>query len=490
MSTHKKQTDNAHQVTLSSSIEGVRWTRRRAAPGGMAGLEIRTRFVGHGAPVKIQLLDKQGRSHGAFDDQIVGNRLDAEVAVPQKADGALIADVKLPKHGLSDTSPALWLTAPVTVKNAEWSTDEARRGDVLTLTTDAKGAPAGTEAEVVIFEHDDDHAHDLITRFPVLVEGEKVEAEWEFEYHEDTDDIPRQEELDRRTDETGDEHGDYKHPEYFFRVDVLGRSAESDLVRFNDWIELALVDREGQPVPNERYFLEQPDGEEKKGTLDEQGKARCEVPPGPSKVLFPDAEATANAESVPAPFGETEAPAADEEKTSSEDDERGGGATDISQKGLEFIAGWESFESNLYNDEGNNATIGFGHLVHKGPINGTEPEEFKSGITRDRGLELFREDVQEFVDAVNRRANAKLNQHQFDALVSFAFNTGPSALDDPSMKQPINGEKADPDGIREAFGMWNKVTNKNDELVVSDGLVKRRAAEADLYNRGDYSGRP
>jgi hypothetical protein len=53
---------------------------------------------------------------------------------------------------------------------------------------------------------------------------------------------------------------------------------------------------------------------------------------------------------------------------------------EVSQQGLEFIARFEGFRGKLYNDQANNATIGFGHLVHRGPINGSEPEEFRAGL--------------------------------------------------------------------------------------------------------------
>jgi putative chitinase len=75
-------------------------------------------------------------------------------------------------------------------------------------------------------------------------------------------------------------------------------------------------------VPNERYFLEQPDGEEKKGTLDEQGKAMCEVPPGPSKALFPDVGEAARPSASSTPSTSESRPADDApEATPPPDDE-------------------------------------------------------------------------------------------------------------------------------------------------------------------------
>lgn len=278
MSEHKGQTNEVTEVKLPSAIEQVQWTQPRAAPGGTAGLEVFTRFVGHGAPVEIKLTDEQGRSHGTFKDGLYANRLTAEIQVPPKAEGALFAEVKLAKHGLSKKSPPLLLVPPVAIRNAKWSQAEARRGDVLTLSADVKGAPDGTEAQITLFEHDADGAHDRVTRFSALVEGERVEAEWEYEYHADTDDIPRDEEVEQG----------YTPPEYFFRVEVAGVTEKSDLLTFKDWVEIVLETPGGEPIGGEQYTVTFPDGTVREGTLDADGRARLEdVPPGPVDVVYP-----------------------------------------------------------------------------------------------------------------------------------------------------------------------------------------------------------
>jgi len=271
MSEHTGQTDKTHQVTLPSSIERVQWADRRAAPGGSVGLEIATRYVGNGSALHIKLTDHQGTTHGTFENEIHSNHLSAEVQVPPKAKDALYAEVKLPDHGLKQKSPALLLTSPVKIKNAEWSKDEARRGDMLTLTADVEGVPNGTEATVEIFEHDEESAHDLITQLSTLVEDQQVEVEWEYEYYEDTDSIPTDEEAEKG----------YQPPEYFFQVEVEGVEVGSGLLGFKDWLEIEAVDHRGQPVADAEYKISFADGSERQGTLDQNGKARLEdVPPG------------------------------------------------------------------------------------------------------------------------------------------------------------------------------------------------------------------
>jgi hypothetical protein len=55
------------------------------------------------------------------------------------------------------------------------------------------------------------------------------------------------------------------------------------------WIEIELLDDDGKPVADERYFVELPDGSSLSGRTDGQGRARVGgVDPGTAKVSFPD----------------------------------------------------------------------------------------------------------------------------------------------------------------------------------------------------------
>jgi hypothetical protein len=282
MPTHRGSTNETHQIQLDSAIDVVSWSRRQAAPGARVGLQLNTHFVGNGAVVQIQLRDQAGTTFQTYSEALTANRLRAQIPVPGDAEDILFADITLPDHGLSATSPPLSLLPRIQLDDLQWLKDgeeatEARRGDVLTLSASATGAPDGTEAELVILEHDADGAHDLVTRFPTKITGEKIEGEWEFAYVEDTDDIPAD----------GDAEDGYQHPEYIFRVDVGGLQATSDLITFKDWIEIRARDAFRTPVADASYTLHLPDGTQREGTLDSDGLAREEdLPPGPIRVEF------------------------------------------------------------------------------------------------------------------------------------------------------------------------------------------------------------
>src|SRR5436190_9226813 len=117
--------------------------------------------------------------------------------------------------------------------------------------------------------------------------------------------------------------------------------------------------------------------------------------------------------------------------------------TRLSSAGAEFIGRFEGFRGSMYNDAAGHCTIGFGHLVHHGPINGAEPAEFKHGITLQRGLALLEQDAATAAERVRAHVKVPLNQAQFDALVSFVFNVGGGAFEGSTLLKRLNaGEYA------------------------------------------------
>ena len=151
----------------------------------------------------------------------------------------------------------------------------------------------------------------------------------------------------------------------------------------------------------------------------------------------------------------------------------------LSDTGLRFIADFEGFRPNLYNDAAGHCTIGYGHLVHRGVCNGGEPEEFRrpAGITQVRALELLRADAADAARAVNRLVRVPLDQDQFDALVSFTFNVGEGALRDSTLLRELNAGRYD--AVPAQLNRWTRAGGR-----ILSGLVRRRAAEGALFSRG------
>lgn len=71
-------------------------------------------------------------------------------------------------------------------------------------------------------------------------------------------------------------------------------ASTSDQVEEKHYIEIELLDDEGNPVADEAWFVELPDGTKKSGRTDAKGFARIDgVDPGTAKVTFPDMDKNA-----------------------------------------------------------------------------------------------------------------------------------------------------------------------------------------------------
>ncbi|HEY2024448.1 hypothetical protein [Paraburkholderia sp.] len=71
----------------------------------------------------------------------------------------------------------------------------------------------------------------------------------------------------------------------------------------------------------------------------------------------------------------------------------------ISKQGVTFIAGWEAFVPHIYDNDGagngGNATVGYGHLIHMGPVSGAASEApFRKGVTIAQARELLLLDLE------------------------------------------------------------------------------------------------
>ncbi|MBA2332233.1 MAG: glycoside hydrolase family protein, partial [Actinobacteria bacterium] len=146
----------------------------------------------------------------------------------------------------------------------------------------------------------------------------------------------------------------------------------------------------------------------------------------------------------------------------------------LSKEGAKLIATFEGFRGKLYNDVANHCTIGYGHLVHHGPIDGSEPAEFRAGISQERALDLLQEDAAKAAAEIKRSVKVPLSQCQFDALVSFAFNVGNGAFSESTLLRLLNEGRYD--AVEEQLARWNKAGGKT-----LQGLANRRAAEAKFF---------
>lgn len=148
----------------------------------------------------------------------------------------------------------------------------------------------------------------------------------------------------------------------------------------------------------------------------------------------------------------------------------------IGQKGLDLIKQFEGCHRPLgngkfeaYPDPGSRNgepwTIGWGSTgagIKKGTV-----------WTQEQCDKRFEKDIQKYADEVARElGSAPTTQNQFDALVSFHYNTG--AISKASLTR--RHKSGDFEGAKDQFMRWVY----NDGKVLR-GLKRRREAEAKLY---------
>lgn len=143
----------------------------------------------------------------------------------------------------------------------------------------------------------------------------------------------------------------------------------------------------------------------------------------------------------------------------------------MSIDGLVMLAGNEGLVVNRYLDSVKVWTIGVGHTASAG---GLDPRFFTGTLTIQQAIDLFQTDIAKYERGVNAALKVPVAQHEFDALVSFHYNTG--AIGRASFMDKLNA------GDRKwaAVGMmdWNKPPS----------IVGRRTKERDLFLTGRYSG--
>jgi GH24 family phage-related lysozyme (muramidase) len=139
----------------------------------------------------------------------------------------------------------------------------------------------------------------------------------------------------------------------------------------------------------------------------------------------------------------------------------------ISKEGLALIQKFEGLRLDAYYDVVGVLTIGYGHT-------GSDvTPDLK--ISKEEALELLKRDCESAEQCVNSFVNTKLNQNEFDALVSFIYNLGPTAFVRSTLLKLLN-EGASRSVVAAEFTRWVRADGK-----VLPGLVSRRNAEKDLF---------
>ena len=146
-------------------------------------------------------------------------------------------------------------------------------------------------------------------------------------------------------------------------------------------------------------------------------------------------------------------------------------ARKTSGEGVALIRKFEGCEFQAYQCSASGWTLGYGH---------TRDVSEGDTCTKDEAEQTLISDLEEFEGYVNDLVKTPLEQNQFDALVAWTFNLGPTNLRSSTLLARLND--GDLDDVPHQLRRWNKAGGK-----VLDGLVRRREAEALLWLGDEWS---
>jgi lysozyme len=140
--------------------------------------------------------------------------------------------------------------------------------------------------------------------------------------------------------------------------------------------------------------------------------------------------------------------------------------------GIEMIKTFEGFKSAPYKCPAGIPTIGYGATFYP---NGKKVTMTDKALSETESVELLKHMLVSFEKYIDSYCRDDINQNQFDALVSFAYNLGPANLKSSTLLKKVNANPED-ETIKLEFMKWVKAGGKT-----LKGLVARREAESKLY---------
>ena len=144
----------------------------------------------------------------------------------------------------------------------------------------------------------------------------------------------------------------------------------------------------------------------------------------------------------------------------------------LDNKGYLLITKHEGLKLKPYLCPAKIPTIGYGNTYYP---DGKRVTLLDKDITKQQAFDMFKEIANRFAKRVDTLVTSNINQNQFNALVSFAYNVGTGNFSSSTLLKKVNKNPNDLT-LKAEFLRWNKAGGK-----VLNGLTNRRNEEADLY---------
>lgn len=146
----------------------------------------------------------------------------------------------------------------------------------------------------------------------------------------------------------------------------------------------------------------------------------------------------------------------------------------VTDKLVEFIKSYEGYSNKVYKCSAGVSTIGYGTTRKECVSKGT--------CTKEEATQWLKEDIEVVAKAIKDK-NISLKQHEFDALVSFAYNCGTGALFGSTLWKNVKAGVRTESLIKSYFQAWCYGGGKK-----LPGLYNRRTKEGNMFLYADYTG--
>lgn len=150
----------------------------------------------------------------------------------------------------------------------------------------------------------------------------------------------------------------------------------------------------------------------------------------------------------------------------------------VNKAGIDLIKSFEGLHLKPYLDPIGIPTIGYGTIKYP---NGKAVTMSDSAITDQQATEYLQHEVNMKAAAIEKMVKVKINDNEFAALTSFAYNVGTGALQGSTLLKLLNAG-TDRVAVADQLLRWNKAGGK--ELP---GLTRRRQAERSLFLQAEYN---
>ncbi len=157
------------------------------------------------------------------------------------------------------------------IVNAQWSKQEAKVGETVTIKVETVGIENNTNASLQVFIKDSNYTDYLLKTFETTVNSDKIEQDYTLKVDEKLLGICDQKSTKKR----------YSQPFFYYKVNIGDLTEQSNLLLYKDYADIQVKDDDGKVIKDKKVKVYLPTGEIKEEKIDNKGKLKIKnIPPG------------------------------------------------------------------------------------------------------------------------------------------------------------------------------------------------------------------